>query len=129
LVEADYWVRLAFRICREFAGMSDRHLQYLWCDGITPEEYLLDDPAPRITGRAWICNGPKQDEWNFTLFLPHPVDSREEINWASLLPPENVTRWLALDRGRCIQIDPLAAVPDLAQRALKKGSDTSTAFC
>jgi hypothetical protein len=113
--ESDYWLSLEFRICREFAGMSDNHLRFLWCDGFTPQRYLLDDPTPRITGRAWICNGQRQDEWDFTLFLPHPVDSPDKIDWASLLPSENVTRWLAVDqRGKRIQIEPSAAVPDLA---------------
>jgi hypothetical protein len=93
--------------------MPENHLRYLWCDGFIPEQYLLDDSTPRITGRAWIYNGPKQDQWGFTLFLPHPIGSRDELEWASLLPPENVTRWLALDqRSKRIQIEPSAAVPD-----------------
>jgi hypothetical protein len=112
--EADYWASLEYRICREFAGMSQRHLQYLWCDGLIPEQYLLDDPTPRITGRAWIGNGPRQDEWEFTLLLGRPVGARAEIDWSALLPAENVTRWLALDQ-RCnrIEIDPSAALPDI----------------
>ncbi len=109
--EADYWARLEYRVCREFARMG-QHLRSLWCDGFIPEQYFLDDAIPRITGRAWICNGPKQDEWGFTLLLPHPVGSRDEIDWVLLLPPENATRWLSLDqRGKHIQIEPSAAVP------------------
>jgi hypothetical protein len=114
LNESDYWVALEFRICREFEGMSENHLRYLWCDGFIPQGYLLDDPTPRINGKAWICNGRKQDLWDFILFLPHPVNSRNEIDWASLLPPENVTCWLALDQlSNRIQIEPTAAIPDL----------------
>jgi hypothetical protein len=113
--EADYWVSLEYRVCREFAGMSEDRLRYLWCDGFIPVMYLLDDPTPRITGRVWVCDGPRQDEWGFTLILPHPVGSRHEIAWASLLPPEDVTRWLTLDRsGRHLEIEPSAAVPDPA---------------
>jgi hypothetical protein len=113
--EKDYWVALEFRVCREFAGMPDKYLSYHWCDGFSPGFYLLEDPPPRVTGKAWICNGPRQDEWDFTLFLPRPVSSREEIDWAALLPPENVTRWLALDFDRkLIQIEPGAVVPDPA---------------
>jgi hypothetical protein len=111
--EGDYWVRLEGRVDREFAGMADRHLQYLWCDGFIPVDYLVDDPTPRITGWTWICNGPMQEEWEFTLFLPRSVRSRDAIDWASLLPPENVTRWLALDhRRRRVEIEPAAASPD-----------------
>jgi hypothetical protein len=95
--------------------MTDRHLRYLWCDGFFPQQYLLNDRTPRITGRAWICNGQKQEEWDFTLFLPNPVGSRQQINWAALLPPENATRWLAIDPVRQrVEIEPAAAVPDLA---------------
>jgi hypothetical protein len=113
--EGDYWVSLEYRICREFAGMSERRLRYLWCDGFIPGEYLLDDPRPRITGRVWIGNGPQQAEWAFTLLLPGSYRSREAIDWASRLPPEDVTRWLALDEaGRRIEIEPAVAVPDAA---------------
>jgi hypothetical protein len=43
------------------------------------------------------------------------VISREEIDWAALLPPKNVTRWMSFDeRRRYIEIEPAAAVPDLA---------------
>jgi hypothetical protein len=108
--ESDYWVHLEYRVCREFAGMPENHLRFLWCDGFIPQQYLFDGPSPRITGRAWICNGPRQDQWAFTLFLNHPVASRSEIDWPSLLPREDVTRWLAVDPpGKRIQIEPLAA--------------------
>ncbi len=112
--EAYYWGALEFRICREFAGMPERHMQYLWCDGLVPEQFLLDGPTPRIIGRAWICNGSRQDEWEFTLFLS-ARSARAEIDWAALLPAEDVTRWLAFDpEGKRIQIEPTAAVADPA---------------
>lgn len=108
--EADYWMSLEYRVCREFAGMPDNHLRYLWCDGFIAERYLIDEPAPRITGRAWICNGPRQDEWEFTLLLPHPVVSRDKVEWESLLPPDDLTQWLAVDEhGKRIQIEPSSA--------------------
>ncbi len=113
MVESDYWVHLEFRVCREFAGMRENHLRGFWCDGFIPAQYLLEGPSPCIKGRAWICNGPRQDEWKFTLFLNHPAGSSSEIDWASLLPAENVTRWLAVDaKGKRIQIEPSAAVAD-----------------
>jgi hypothetical protein len=111
--EADFWVALEYRLCREFAGMPQNALRYLWCDGFIPEQYLPDDAPPRITGRVWICNGPTQHEWEFTLFLDHPVGSVAEIVWSALLPAENVTRWLTLDQpGKRIQIEPSAAIAD-----------------
>jgi len=111
--EADYWGRLEYRICREFAAMQNWDLRHYWCDGLIPQRYHLEDSEPRITGQAWICYGQRQQEWKFTLFLPEPVGSQDEVDWASLLPPENATPWLAFDSaGKRIQIEPAAAVPD-----------------
>jgi hypothetical protein len=85
--------------------MEDRALRFLWCDGLVPEQYLLDDPTPRITGRAWLCNGPRQNRWQFTLFLTGIARTVEDISWAALLPADAATGWLGVDReGRQIRI-------------------------
>ena len=111
--EANYWPSLEYRVCREFAGMSDPRLRSLWCDGFIPGQYLIGEARPRIEGRAWICEGRSQHEWGFALLLPHQIGSRDEIPWASLLPAEDVTRWLTLDpRRQRIEIEPMAAVRD-----------------
>jgi len=105
--ESEYWKQLEFRVCREFAGMSENHLRFRWCDGFIPQQYQLEGPSPCVTGRAWICDGPKQEEWDFTLFLMPPVASRSEIDWSSYLPPENVSHWLAVDLAlKRIEIEP-----------------------
>src|SRR5262245_54400936 len=115
--ESDYWLELEYRVSAEFAEMADNRLRFLWCDGFTPLEYLLDDSLPRITGRTWICNGPKQEEFDFTLFLKALVDSRADVDWSALIPPTGVTRWIAVDvASRRIQFDPRAAVPDAIER-------------
>jgi hypothetical protein len=112
--ERSFWVSLEFRLCQEFAGLPERRYRYLWCDGFEPKQYLLDNSRPRITGTAWICNGDAQDAWDFALLLPGPFGSREEIDWACLLPPKDVTRWMTFDEGwRHIEIEPTVAVPDL----------------
>ena len=114
LDERSFWLDLEYRLCDEFRGLSERRYHCFWCDGFIPGNYRLDDPRPQITGKAWICDGPKQDEWDFTLLLPRRFASREEIDWESLLPPDEVTRWMAFDEGRrYIEIEPAAAVPDL----------------
>ena len=111
--ETDFWVSLESRVCREFAGMPNKRLQNLWCDGFIPGEYVLNSPSPQITGRCWICNGSQQAEWEFALLLPKSVRSREDIGWATLLPPENVTCWMAFDeRRQYIEIEPAVGVPD-----------------
>jgi hypothetical protein len=113
--ERSFWGSLEFRLCWEFAGLPERRYQYFWCDGFAPSAYILDGPSPRITGRCWICNGPKQAEWSFALILPQPFGSREEIDWAALFPAVNMTRWMSFDEGQqYIEIEPAVAVPDLA---------------
>jgi hypothetical protein len=110
--EAEFWGRLEFRLCREFAGLPEGRYRNFWCDGFIPQQYFLDGPSPRITGRCWICNGDSQAEWDFALFLPCPAGSREAINWADLLPAANVTRWMAFDEARrYVEIEPAVAVP------------------
>jgi hypothetical protein len=119
--EAAYWPSLEYRVCREFAGMSDPQLRSLWCDGFIPGQYLVSETPPRIEGWAWICDGRSQHEWGFTLLLAHRVETRDEIPWASLLPAEDMTRWLALDaRGQRIHIEPMAAVRDSANMAMQR---------
>lgn len=109
-----FWISLEFRICDEFAGLPERRYQYFWCDGFYPDDYRLDAPLPRISGKTWICNGPAQDEWDFALVLPHSYPSREEIDWATLLPPKDLTCWMAFDESRrYIEIEPAVAIPDL----------------
>jgi hypothetical protein len=91
--------------------MEDKALRSLWCDGFIPEVYWLDEPTPQITGHAWICTGPKQDRWKFTLLLHQAVRTREEISWSALLPPDDVTGWLGVDLDhRRIRITPPQAV-------------------
>ena len=97
MTEADYWKELEFRITRELARLEDRARRFLWCDGFIPEEYLLEDPAPRIRGRAWICNGPRQEQWEFTLLVHGATRVRDEICWSALLPPDEANAWFTLD--------------------------------
>jgi len=114
LKERDFWSALEFRVTRELAGLPRKHRGALWCDGFAPAAYWLSDQTPRIEGDAWI-GYDNTEVWRFTLLLPGPLRSRDEVNWESLLPLENVTCWLAMDEPRRIlQIEPTAAKPDLA---------------
>jgi hypothetical protein len=87
--------------------LKNNAVRFLWCDGFDPAEYFVDDSLPRITGLAWIVNGPKQDQWAFELMLERPLPSREEVPWSTLLPAENETGWLSVDlTARHISVDP-----------------------
>ena len=55
--EAEFWGRLEFRICEEFAGFADRQLRHYWCDGLVPEEYDLAGAEPHINGVAYGPGG------------------------------------------------------------------------
>jgi hypothetical protein len=111
--EREFWGRLEYRLCREFEGMPEKWQRHYWCDGFEPETYEVKNRPPRITGFVWMADGDNQSKWAFRLLLPQRYDAADEIDWAGLLPPENVTRWLAIDPNRrVIEIEPAAAVLD-----------------
>ena len=107
--EKDFWSKLEYRLSRELAGLAIKRQGTLWCDGIAPTAVLGTDSPPRIEGEAWV--GVRDlSLWRFTLFLPRPVSSRDEIRWNDLLPPEDHTYWLAIDVDRRIlQMEPATA--------------------
>jgi hypothetical protein len=88
MTEREFWLVLEYRLEHEFAGMADRRLQYLWCDGFIPVQYQLSEDPPKIVGRAWICDDRKQEKWGFTLFLPTAVASVEDVDWRTLIPAQ-----------------------------------------
>jgi hypothetical protein len=114
LTEADFWARLEFRLCREFDGYEEWRKLGLWCDGIYAGLVALDSSPQVIEGEAWIGLGPRnQERWSFRLTLPERVDRRSEIEWTGLLPADDVTRWLSVDReAGHLEINPGVAVPD-----------------
>lgn len=116
MTESIFWLHLEFRVCKELAGLPHGYQRRFWCDDLIPEEYLFDGPTPKITGRAWIGDTRgNQWEWTFALILPAMTSSLEQMDWASLLPPENMTRWMSFDESRgYIEIEPGVAEPDLA---------------
>ena len=114
--ERDFWLALEFRLCREFEGIREKGAGTLWCDGIWGENYQLEGDRPSILGRAY-CGESGQEEWTFELLLPRTYCSKSEIDWPTLLPAINVTKWLYFNRQkRFMQIEPAAAQPDDAIR-------------
>jgi hypothetical protein len=111
-VEEDFWLALEYRICSEFAGFADEGLRGHWCDGLIPEEYDLQADESCIRGVAY-CGPSGQERWRFTLLVGPGANSAAEIDWASLLPADDVTGWLSPHRReRTLIIDPHSAYPD-----------------
>jgi hypothetical protein len=109
--EAEYWRRLEFRICAEFAGFADIQLRNFWCDGLVPDKYDLADRESHIGGLAW-CGMTGQERWRFTLRLGGQAQSSEQIDWAALLPADHLTGWLTPDlQMKTLLIDPLSGHP------------------
>ncbi|MGG6267659.1 hypothetical protein ACQ4M3_11625 [Leptolyngbya sp. AN03gr2] len=103
---AECWERLEFCCCEALREHSERRFRFLWCDGFIPVEYQLDYSAPKIAGKVWICNGQQQTDWAFTLLLPQLFRPVEAIDWAVLLPSNELVEWLSLNENdRCIEID------------------------
>jgi hypothetical protein len=115
LSEDEFWLALEWRLCAEFAGMPDNQFRSLWCDGFIPEAYLFGDDPPKILGKVWIVKVQDQMQWRFEFYLPRKYYSVDEIGWDAMLPRTDTTKWLAVDwEKRLIQIEPSAALPDLA---------------
>jgi hypothetical protein len=110
--ERGFWKALEYRVSREFEGLDDRTLRFMGCDGLIPEQYNLQAREPSIQGLAY-CGQSGQERWQFTLLIGASAEGREHINWAALLPAEDVTGWLSPHpHAKTLVIDPLAAYPD-----------------
>jgi hypothetical protein len=111
--EKDFWLTLEYRVSREFPDLQDDRARSLWCDGFIPEQTDLQATRPCIHGHAWIgeIGSSDQEQWSFTLFVGQHR-SEDEINWAALLPDDNMTGWLDPDpKTKTLTIDPLSARP------------------
>jgi hypothetical protein len=106
--EQEFWQRLEFRICSEFAGFADPRLRYHWCDGLVPEDYDLTSAEPHISGTAHCGQrGGRQERWRFTLVVGQRVASPRQIDWSTLLPSDCLTGWLTPDlQNKTLQVDP-----------------------
>jgi hypothetical protein len=113
LTEREYFGHLEMRVSRELAGMRQRELQSLWCDGLIAEAFEIVGERCRMTGQVWMAFGQqRQQPWNFVVYLG-PARSREEIDWAAMLPREDVTGWLSLDfQTKFMKVNPFAADSD-----------------
>ena len=98
--EADFWVHLEFRLSAELEGMDDRTLRHWWCDGFNTLH--LDTERGCFIGTCWMVDGQKQQMWDFALYLGDEPCDRERINWAALLPDDELTGWVDLDFKRKI---------------------------
>ncbi len=115
--EEDFWSSLEYRICREINGIKELHPYGLWCDGFLPNTHSLTSSTPFISGTTWMGTGPrKQEEWEFKLLLPHPIQKKSQIPWEDLLPPDDKTKWLSLDiENKHLEVAPGEAQDDEEQ--------------
>jgi hypothetical protein len=103
VTEADFFSRLEFRLCGEFAAVPPPEAPGLWCDGLIPKRWDLDADPLTISGEAWVGGLPGhdptryQEKWRFVLKLYEQAGLPESIAWDSLLPGEDVRGWVVAD--------------------------------
>ena len=114
MTESEFWGRLEYSISHQLEVMAKGREHYLWCDGIGPGEFYLMDARPRITGRACIVHDQeKYETWGYTLLLPQQYESRDEIDWAALLPSDDRGHWVSVDMSnRHITLDLASGLSD-----------------
>jgi hypothetical protein len=112
--ESRFWGCLEMRVSREFAGLASAELRHSWCDGFIPEVFKIKPSGTGVVGTIWIGLGERhQERWNFSLLVSRGQVAREDVDWAGLLPPENMTGWLsAYVKHKFLKINPFAAYPD-----------------
>jgi hypothetical protein len=112
MTESDYFRRLEMRVSRELAGMRAPEIQQWWCDGFIPDGFVVVGRRCRVRGNVWMASGPRQELWDFVVHLG-PERPRDQVEWVTLLPADDVTGWLSLDFAtRFMKVDPTAARPD-----------------
>lgn len=110
--EESYWPALEYRVSREMSESREWASRGLWCDGFLAEGVDVEAHRCQVWGRTWIGLGPRtQEEWTFDLLVPQRVESREDIAWSDLLPPEGISSWLLIDlERRHLTLDPARAM-------------------
>ena len=89
----------------------------MWCDGFLPSIEALPPGTDTIVGHAFVCFGSVEERWTFALRLPDRVHSRDQVPWAILLPPDDVTAWLTIDvEARHLVVAPQDAMADAVAR-------------
>ena len=95
--ENEFWRVLEARINSELAQFGGEGYRWLTCDGLVPENDEYRDGGVYVVGRAWMMTRTaSQDKWEFTLLIGGPESSRANTEWATLLPTEDETEWLAV---------------------------------
>ncbi|HEY7120064.1 MAG TPA: hypothetical protein VH475_25985 [Tepidisphaeraceae bacterium] len=91
----------------------------LWCDGFIPEQFESVDGRMAMSGRVWMGWGDgRQESWRFVLFVAAGLTEDRDVDWAGMLPGDDVTGWLWIDRPRRVmRIDPRAARADAMRGA------------
>jgi hypothetical protein len=126
VTEPEYFSALELRVCGELAGMRDKALQEIWCDGFLAEPQIeISRRHRRVTGKVWIgFGGSHQALWDFHLLLGAIVKDPQQIDWSALLPANEVTGWLSMYfESKLLVLRPYAAYPDIAPA---KGSRSSS---
>ena len=116
VTEREYFIALEYRVCRELAGMRDENLRIIWCDGFLPDPQIeISRRHRRVTGKFWIGFGGSHHElWDFHLLLGPIVKDRQQIDWAALLPPDEVTGWLSMYfESKLLVVRPYAIYPEI----------------
>ena len=112
----EFWIRLEYRVGLEIDGLRGDDYRGVWCDGFAPEMFQLIGGRPTITGGVWLGKSGYrggQEHWRFSLLLPESIRGEQDIEWAAILPHDDVTGWLWLDQSRrLMKLDPAAAYPD-----------------
>ena len=114
MTAADFFISLEHRVTRELAGMRRPELRCWWCDGFLPEKFVVTGGGCHVSGKVWFDDGRgAQFLWNSVVLLGSSLKMFEGLDWAALIPAEDVTGWLSMDFERkFLKIKSYVTIPD-----------------
>lgn len=113
--ETEYWLRLEYRLSREFGRFLEKEIRFLWCDLLEPDDHVfLPGEMNWLGGMAQISEdgGRSFVTYRFKLQLGM-IQSKSDVDWLALLPSDAATGWLRVDRERKeLEIQPPSTAQD-----------------
>jgi hypothetical protein len=98
---SEFWIRLARRMNDMIRASRDNNIRFLWLDDLVPGTIIARLDRRAVFAKAFVSedSGRSFVEYRVTLHLSESAADAYRMNeWAMLLPHQDSTGWLTIDR-------------------------------